>query len=48
MYPDGGWDGTHMRNHREMEIGVYVWIMQAVSVNGLEFGPVSGNVTLLK
>ncbi|PCH97288.1 MAG: hypothetical protein COB85_02860 [Bacteroidetes bacterium] len=48
IYPHGGWDGTHMRNGKVMEVGVYVWVLEAESVKGDKIGPISGNVTLLK
>ncbi|HIB21747.1 MAG TPA: PKD domain-containing protein [Rhodospirillales bacterium] len=48
IYPLGGWDGTHMNNGKNMEVGVYVWLLEATSVKGDKIGPISGNVTLLK
>lgn len=48
IYPNGGWDGTHMKSGKEMEVGVYVWVLEATTVRGETYGPISGNVTLLK
>ncbi|MBL4754624.1 MAG: gliding motility-associated C-terminal domain-containing protein [Flavobacteriales bacterium] len=48
VYPNGGWDGTNMQNGKPMEVGVYVWVMEAKSVRGTKIGPISGNVSLLK
>ena len=48
IYPNGGWDGTNMNNGKEMEVGVYVWLLEAQTVKGAQIGPISGNVSLLK
>jgi len=48
IYPNGGWNGTNMNNGKEMEVGVYVWLLEAQTVKGLKIGPISGNVSLLK
>jgi gliding motility-associated-like protein len=48
VYPNGGWDGTNMNNGKEMEVGVYVWLLEAQTIKGLQIGPISGNVSLLK
>jgi len=48
VYPNGGWDGTNMQNGKPMEVGVYVWVLEAQSVRGTKIGPISGNVSLLK
>ncbi|MBL4577607.1 MAG: gliding motility-associated C-terminal domain-containing protein [Flavobacteriales bacterium] len=48
IYPFGGWDGTNMRNGKPMEVGVYVWLLEAQSVKGAKIGPISGNVSLLR
>ncbi|MBI2968154.1 MAG: gliding motility-associated C-terminal domain-containing protein [Bacteroidetes bacterium] len=43
-----GWDGTHYKNGKKLEVGVYVWLLTAESVKGEKFGPMSGNVSLLR
>jgi hypothetical protein len=48
VYPDGGWDGTHMRSGKKLEVGVYVWLMEAQTVKGDQIGPISGNVSLIR
>ena len=48
VYPNGGWDGTNMNNGKPMEVGVYVWLLEAQTVKEEKIGPISGNVTLLR
>lgn len=48
IYPDGGWDGTHMKSGKNMEVGVYVWLLTAQTIKGESIGPISGNITLLR
>jgi len=48
VYPNGGWDGTNMNNGKPMEVGVYVWLLEAQTVKNEKIGPISGNVTLLR
>ncbi|HHZ65898.1 MAG TPA: hypothetical protein EYN38_08120 [Flavobacteriales bacterium] len=48
IYPEGGWDGNHMKSGLKMEIGVYVWTLKAQTVEGRKIGPIGGNVTLLR
>ena len=48
VYPEGGWDGTHMRSGKEMEVGVYVWSLEAKTISGTRIAPVSGNVSLIR
>jgi len=48
VYPEGGWDGTHMASGKKMEVGVYVWSLEAKTTNGVLIGPKSGNVSLIQ
>ena len=48
VYPDGGWDGTHMGSGKKLEVGVYVWLMEAQAIKTGKIGPVSGNVSLIR
>ena len=48
VYPEGGWDGTHRRSGKKLEVGVYVWILNARTMEGRQLGPVSGNVSLIR
>ena len=43
-----GWDGTHRKTGKKMEIGVYVWLLEARKLNGDKIGPLYGNVSLLR
>ena len=43
-----GWNGKHYKTGKEMEIGVYVWLLNCRTVKGVKFGPVSGNVSLIR
>ena len=45
VYPEGGWDGTHRRSGKKLEVGVYVWILNARTMEGRQLGPVSGIYT---
>jgi len=48
IYPEGGWNGLHIKSGKKMEVGVYVWLLRAQTVNGVRIGPVSGNVSLIR
>jgi len=48
VYPEGGWDGTHIRSGEKMEIGVYVWLLEAKTTQGVKMGPIGGNVSLIR
>jgi gliding motility-associated-like protein len=43
-----GWDGTHMNNGKELEIGVYAWMLKVTKKDGEEIEPLFGNVSLLR
>jgi len=43
-----GWNGKHYKTERDMEIGVYVWLITAKTADGESIGPISGNVSLIK
>ncbi len=43
-----GWDGTHRKNGKEMEIGVYVWLLNVTKLDGKKVGPLYGNVSLIR
>ncbi|MFH1321134.1 MAG: gliding motility-associated C-terminal domain-containing protein [Bacteroidota bacterium] len=45
---DQGWDGRHMKTGKDMEVGVYTWLLTATTIKDVEIGPVSGNVTLIR
>lgn len=43
-----GWNGKHMRNGKELEIGVYAWTLTGKKKSGDSFGPMYGNVSLIR
>ena len=43
-----GWDGKHYKSGKKMEVGVYVWLLEATKLNGDKIGPLFDNVTLLR
>jgi len=43
-----GWEGKHMKTSRDMEVGVYVWLLIATTADGEDIGPISGNVSLIR
>ena len=48
VYPEGGWDGSHMKSGKKTEVGVYVWLMEAHALKAGKIGPISGNVSLIR
>lgn len=45
--PLQGWDGKNKKG-KEMEVGVYVWVVNVKTKTGEEFKPIFGNVSLLR
>ena len=45
---NAGWDGKHQKTGRDMEVGVYVWLLTAATADGEDVGPISGNVSLIR
>ena len=43
-----GWNGRHYKTGKEMEVGVYVWLVTAITTKGEKYGPMSGNVSLIR
>ncbi|MBL4654663.1 MAG: gliding motility-associated C-terminal domain-containing protein, partial [Bacteroidia bacterium] len=43
-----GWNGRHYKTGKEMEVGVYIWLLTATTIKGVRYGPMSGNVSLIR